>query len=79
MAKQNNNIKLLLYFFVVVLLLVLLFLNAFKVVEMETGFFTRFVLSLLVVVLLIPLIPHIKIFEVIDIKRDTKMFSAKKK
>jgi hypothetical protein len=79
MARQNNNIRLLLYFFVVVLLFVLLFLNAFKVVEMETGFFTRFVLSMLVVVLLLPLVPHIKIFDVIEVKRDTKMFSAKKK
>ncbi|MFH1181321.1 MAG: hypothetical protein V1702_00005, partial [Candidatus Woesearchaeota archaeon] len=75
MAKQNTSIKLLLYFFLVVLLLMFLFLNAFKVVVMETGFFTRFVLSLLVVVLLLPLVPKIKIFDVIEIKRETKMFS----
>lgn len=78
MAKKNSPLSILLYFIVVLILLMFLFLNAFKVIDMETGFFTRFVLSLLVVVLLLPLVPKIKIFDIIDIKRETKMFSKKK-
>jgi hypothetical protein len=79
MASRSSPAAITLYFLAVIILATFLFLNAFKVIELETGFFTRFVLSLLVVALLLPLIPKIKIFEVIDIKRDTKMFSAKKK
>jgi hypothetical protein len=79
MARKTSMLAIALYFAAVLLLVVFLFVTAFKVVPIETGFFTRYVLSILVVVLLIPLVPNIKIFEVIDIKRDTRMFSAKKK
>ncbi|MCP3682798.1 MAG: hypothetical protein GY861_08925 [bacterium] len=77
--KRGYWIKVALYFFLVSLLLLFLFLHAFKVVDMETGTFTRFLISLLFVLLLLPFIPRIKIFDLVDVKRDTKMFGIKRK
>jgi hypothetical protein len=72
MPKRGNKIRISLYFFLIGLLLLFLFLHAFNVVELQTGFFTRFLISLLVVVLLLPLVPKIKIFDIVDVRRDTR-------
>ena len=75
MAKQRSGLAYFLYFFLVALLLVFLMLHAFGIVPMETGFFTRFLISLIFVLLVLPLVAHIKFFDVIDIKRDTKLLA----
>ncbi|MBN2454054.1 hypothetical protein JXB11_00760 [Candidatus Woesearchaeota archaeon] len=79
MPKRGNKVRVSLYFFVVILLLGFLFLYAFNIIPMQTDFFTRFLISLLVVVLLLPLVPHIKIFDIIDVRRDSRFLSQEKK
>ena len=77
MAKKRSALAYFLYFFLVVLLLIFLMLNTFSVVPMETGFFTRFLITLLFVLLVLPLVGHIKFFDLIDIRRDTRLLAQK--
>jgi hypothetical protein len=46
---------------------------------MQTDFFTRFLISLIAVVLLLPLVPKVKIFDIIDVRRDSRFLSQDKK
>jgi len=79
MPKRGNKVRVSLYFFLIILLLLFLILHAFNIVPMQTGFFTRFLLSLIVVVLLLPLVPRIKIFDIIDVGRKTRFLTTMKK
>ncbi len=78
MEKRGNKLRVSLYFSLVILLLTFLIIHAFKIVELETGFFTRFLLSMLFVLLLLPMVPHIKIFDIVDIKRGARILTRKK-
>ena len=73
MAKGGKKLNYLLYFSLLAILLALLVLSAFQIVPMETGFFTRYILALVFVLMLLPMVPHIKIFDVVDIRRDKKI------
>ncbi|MBI2142013.1 hypothetical protein HYU15_00810 [Candidatus Woesearchaeota archaeon] len=53
-GKKGNKIRLMLYFFLVALLLLFLFLHAFGVVRLQTDFFTRFLIGLLFLLLVLP-------------------------
>lgn len=77
--KKSNTIGLMLYFSLIGLLLGFLVLHSFRLVRLETDFFTRFLLALLFIVLLLPLVPKIKIFDIVEVKRENKMFKANKK
>ncbi len=77
MAKRNA-VRIFLYFSLIALLLLFLVLHTFRIIEMETGFFTRFLISLLFVLLLLPMVPHIKIFDIVDIKREARILAKKK-
>ena len=79
MAKKRSGLAYFLYFFLLALLLAFLILNTFGIVPMETGFFTRFLISLIFVLLILPLVAHIKFFDVIDISRNTKILAEKVK
>ncbi len=79
MEKRGNKIKILLYFGLIFILLLFLFLHSFRIVELNTDFFTRFLIALLFVLLLLPAIPKIKIFDVVEIKREGKMFKVSRK
>ncbi len=79
MEKRGNRLKILLYFALVLILLLFLFLHSFRIVELNTDFFTRFLIALLFVLLLLPAIPKIKIFDVVEIKREGKMFKVSRK
>ena len=78
MPKRGNKIRIALYFFLVILLLFFLLLSAFKIVELDTGFFTRFLISLLFILLLLPMIPRIKIFDVVEVTRKERILAKKK-
>lgn len=80
MAKRGGKrLNYVLYLSLLSLLLAFLVLSAFKVVPMETGFFTRYLIALVFVLMVLPMVPHVKIFDVIDIRRDKKILSSQKK
>ena len=77
--KRGNRIGLILYFVLVLLLLLFLILHAFQITEIQTDFFTRFLIALLFVLLILPLVPYIKVFDMVEVRRQTKMFKADSK
>lgn len=76
MAKRGRWINYFLYFTLLALLLVMLALSAFGVVKMDTGFFTRYLVALVFVLMLLPMVPKVKIFDVVDISRGSRILSA---
>lgn len=78
MPKRGNKIRIFLYFALIFLLLAFLMLNAFKIVELETGFFTRFLISLLFILLLLPMVPKIKLFDIVEVRREGRILAKKK-
>ncbi len=71
---RQNLISGILYLLLVVLLVMFLLLHAFMIQELETGSFTRFLISLVVVVLLLPSVFRVKIFDLIEVTRKAAMF-----
>lgn len=66
------------YTFLVLFVLFILIIHTFKIIDIQTDYFTRFMIILLFVLLLLPLVSHIKFFDIIDIRRDLKLFKKKK-
>ncbi len=80
--KRGSRIAIALYFSLLLLILLILGIYIFNLYPLQSDFFARYLIALLFVLMLLPLIPKIKIFDMIDIKRETRMFkaaSAKKK
>ncbi|MBI2142994.1 hypothetical protein HYU20_01480 [Candidatus Woesearchaeota archaeon] len=77
--KRGKGVAIALYFSLLLLLLLILVLHLFGVYPLNTDFFARYLIALLFVLMLLPLIPKIKIFDMIDIKRETRMFKAASK
>ena len=79
MASRGRGkwIAVALYLLLVALLLGFLILYAFSIVPLQSDMFTRFLISLLVVVLLLPSIPRIKIFDLVEVTRKAQMFKKK--
>lgn len=65
-----------LYFSLLLLLLLILALHVFSIYPLQTDFFARYIIALLFVLMVLPLVPKIKLFDIIDIKRETRMFKA---
>ena len=74
--KRGNKLGVVLYFSLVGLLLLILVLHVFNIYMLQTDFFARYIIALLFVVLLLPLVPRIKLFDVIEVKRDARMFKS---
>jgi len=79
MAKKGKKLAMSLYFVLLGLLILLLITHAFRIYSLESGFFTRYLVALIFVLMILPLVPKIKIFDIVDIKRETRMFGTKKK
>ncbi len=78
MARRGDRrIGAVLYFLLIAILLVFLVLHAFSLIPLNTGTFTRFLISLLVVVMLLPSVFRVKIFDLIEVTRKTRMFKKK--
>ncbi len=77
--KRGNKVAVALYFSLLLLVLFILGIYLFNLYPLQSDFFARYLIALLFVLMLLPLIPKIKIFDIIDIKRETRMFRAKKK
>jgi Ca2+/Na+ antiporter len=76
MAKKRNSWGIALYFVLLAFLIAVFVLHAFRLTQLETGFFSRYVLALIFVVMILPLVPKIKIFDIVDIKREARMFKT---
>ncbi len=74
--KRGNKVGIALYFFLILLLLTLLVLHVFGIYLLQTDFFARYLIALLFILLLLPLVPKIKIFDVVEVKREARMFRA---
>ena len=70
------RIAIALYFSLLLLILLILGIYIFNLYPLQSDFFARYLIALLFVLMLLPLIPKIKIFDMIDIKRETRMFKA---
>lgn len=77
--KRGSKAAIALYFALLLLLLGILSLHLFNIYPINTDFFARYVIALIFVMMLLPLIPRIKIFDMVDIKRETRMFKAEGK
>ena len=74
--KRGKRIAIALYFSLLLLILLILGIYIFNLYPLQSDFFARYLIALLFVLMLLPLIPKIKIFDMIDIKRETRMFKA---
>ena len=73
--KEGKNIVgYLLYAFLLVLLLVFLIVYSFNIISIKADKFTIFLFSLIFVSLLLPLAYYLKIFTVVEIRRDLDAF-----
>ena len=72
--KRGKKTALTLYFLLIVMLIALLIVHAFRIYPLESGFFTRYLVAMVFVLMILPLVPKIKIFDIVDIKRETRMF-----
>lgn len=79
MQKRGNKLAITLYFALLALLLFVTAVYLFGIYQLQSDFFARYLIGLLFVMMLLPLIPKIKIFDIVDIKRETRMFKAEKK
>lgn len=79
MEKRGNRAGVALYLLLLAILIGLLAVSAFRLYPLNDGFFTRYLVALVFVLMLLPLVPKIKIFDIVDIKREARMFKAKKK
>ncbi len=77
--KRGNKVAVALYFSLLLLVLFILGIYLFNLYPLQSDFFARYLIALLFVLMLLPLIPKIKIFDMIDIKRETRMFKAASK
>ncbi len=74
--KRGSRIAIALYFSLLLLVLLILGIYLFNLYPLQSDFFARYLIALLFVLMLLPLIPKIKIFDMIDIKREARMFKA---
>jgi hypothetical protein len=76
--KKGKGLALALYFLLVVIMLVIMGLHVFGVYPLQTDFFARYMIALVFALLLLPLVPRIKIFDMVDLKRETNVFRSMK-
>ena len=76
--RKPSKISLAMYFGMFVLLFLIFLIHSFRIYPVESGFFARYLIALMFVMMVLPLVPKIKIFDIVDIKRETKMFGSKK-
>jgi len=78
-GKRGKKTAVALYFSLLGLLLVFLIIHAFRIYPLDSGFFTRYLVAMIFVIMILPLVPKIKIFDIVDIKREARMFRINRK
>ena len=79
LRKRGKGLAMALYFSLLLLLVFMMIIHAFRIYPLEDGFFTRYLVALVFVLMVLPLVPKVKIFDIVDIKRETRMFKMKRK
>ncbi len=74
MVKRGSKAAIVLYFILLALLLGVFIVYAFNLYPLNSDFFTRYLIALIFALMVLPLVPKIKIFDVVDIKREARMF-----
>ena len=74
--KRGKGIAIALYFSLLLLLLLILTLHIFNIYPLQTDFFARYIIALVFILLLLPLVPKIKLFDIVEVKREARMFKA---
>ena len=74
--KRGHKIAVTLYFVLLSLLLLILILHLFGIYQLQTDFFARYIIALVFILLLLPLVPKIKLFDIVEVKREARMFKA---
>lgn len=77
--KKKSKLAVSLYFTLLGLLLLLTAVHVFGLYPVQTDFFARYLIGLVFVMMLLPLVPKIKLFDIIDVKREAKLFSTSRK
>lgn len=77
--KRGKHVAILLYFFLLFLLMLILILHVFGIYPLNTDFFARYIIALIFILLLLPMVPKIKLFDIVEVKRETRMFRAASK
>lgn len=77
--KRGNKAAIALYFCLLVLLLLILAIYLFNIFPLQSDFFARYLIALIFALMVLPLVPKIKLFDIVDIKREARMFTVKKK
>ena len=77
--KRGSRVAVTLYFVLLSLLLAILALHLFNIYPMQTDFFARYIIALVFILLLLPLVPKIKLFDIVEVKREARMFKASDK
>ena len=74
--KRGSKVAIALYFALLGLLLLILVLHVFNIYTLQTDFFARYIIALVFVLLLLPMVPRIKLFDFVEVKREARMFKA---
>ena len=77
MQQKKSKVAYFLYFSLLTLLVALLVLHAFNLYAVQDDFLTRYLVALIFVMMVLPVVAHVKFFDVIDIKRDVRLFRKK--
>ena len=72
--RKPSKVSLIMYFGMLFFLLTIFIIHFFKLYPAEQGFFARYLIALMFVMMVLPLVPKIKVFDIVDIKRETRMF-----
>lgn len=79
MAKRGARKPIvILYFSVLLFLVFILILHMFRLYYLQTDFFAKFLISLIVVIGILPMVPRVKIFDLIEVKRETRILKNRK-
>ena len=76
MVKRGSKVAIGLYFFLLLLMLTILALHLFSIFPLQTDFFARYLIALVFILLLLPLVPRIKLFDIVEVKREARMFKT---
>lgn len=75
--RKDKRLGAVIYFALLLWLNFIFIVHAFRLYPLETDYFSRYVLAMIFSIMILPLIPKVKLFDIIDIKRETRMFNRR--
>ena len=74
---KRNPLKISAYIICALIIFSITVIHAFKIYTLNQDFLTKYLLSMLFVTLILPLVPYVKIFDIVEIRRDAQLLSKK--